>query len=659
MSHSKRGSTRAGVPAALPGEPYDPPAAVTGAPTGHTVRFEGEDGREMTLPVGRLPLPGWHPMIATAIEARVGPSGTRRTAASVDHVWAPVGRVLRFLDTLPEPPAELPMLTAVHLSAFMESAGSAPTHRTRLRDLRALRSLMEQDVMRGQVTTEVMDFLASRAYEVKSFAPRPGYSDREFRDLVAAARSDVANIRDRLRGGERLLSRWRADPDIVTGADHDLAALLDQVARDGAVPPAPPGPTNMLGGMLWRTELASHLVLTRQDLAPLLVLFVAVAGRNVETIKELPAEHRVLEDRAVELRVVKRRRGPKRWYETVTWEIGKPGRELHTPGGLYLLVHELTARSRAISNARFIWSIWRHSHPAGFRGTAEHVGIFDESLARNIYATDWAESRGLTTDQPTAPGAGAQATSTEPGGRDRKPRTVRVEGRVVRRKPTPGTLPVDFNRVKTSVDVRHTKQMGGHLPSAARSNTYPVLFSNYLRGDPTTLEWAQDVVGQALVDAERSALDAHQRALDTQGGSLRVITGPADAEHLHQAGLDADTARKAADGDLDTAWSGCTDHDHHPATGTRCRASFLDCFHCGNCLITRDHLPRQLGLLDALAARRHQMSEQDWWGRYGAVWAAIRRDVLVKFSPAEIKQAQAIKPDDALLDLVENPWESP
>jgi hypothetical protein len=114
--------------------------------------------------------------------------------------------------------------------------------------------------------------------------------------------------------------------------------MLVRVADDGVVPRAPPGPTNMLGGVLWRTELAGHLFLTRQDLAPLLVLFVAVTGRNVETIKELPAEHRVREDPAVELRVVKRRHGPKRWYETVTWEIGKPGRELHTAGGIYLLV---------------------------------------------------------------------------------------------------------------------------------------------------------------------------------------------------------------------------------------------------------------------------------------------------------------------------------
>jgi hypothetical protein len=155
VSNSKRGSTRAGVPAALPDAHYDPPAAVTVASTGLTVRFEGEDGREMDLPVQRLPLSGWHPVIATAIEARVGLSGTRRTVSSVHQVWSPVGRLLRFLNTQPEPPAELRMLTTVHLAAFLESAESAPARRTRLKDLRELRSLVKHATVRGQVATEV------------------------------------------------------------------------------------------------------------------------------------------------------------------------------------------------------------------------------------------------------------------------------------------------------------------------------------------------------------------------------------------------------------------------------------------------------------------------------------------------------------------------
>lgn len=85
----------------------------------------------------------------------------------------------------------------------------------------------------------------------------------------------------------------------------------------------------------------------------------------------------------------------------------------------------------------------------------------------------------------------------------------------------------------------------------------------------------------------------------------------------------------------------------------------MDCFHCGNCLIISSHLPRLLALLDALAQRRHEMSEQDWWARYGPAWAAIRHDVLTKFSPAELDRATADKPTDALLDLVEDPWEHP
>ena len=86
---------------------------------------------------------------------------------------------------------------------------------------------------------------------------------------------------------------------------------------------------------------------------------------------------------------------------------------------------------------------------------------------------------------------------------------------------------------------------------------------------------------------------------------------------------------------------------------------FLDCFHCGNCLVTRDHLPRLLGLLDALAQRRRELSDEVWWQRYGPAWVAIRQDILTKFTPAELQQARTEQPHDALLDLVENPWELP
>lgn len=53
------------------------------------------------------------------------------------------------------------------------------------------------------------------------------------------------------------------------------------------------------------------------------------------------------------------------------------------------------------------------------------------------------------------------------------------------------------------------------------------------------------------------------------------------------------------------------------------------------------------------------MSEEEWWKRYGLVWVAVRRDILGKFTPAQVAQAQKKQVPDALLDLVEAPWETP
>ena len=56
---------------------------------------------------------------------------------------------------------------------------------------------------------------------------------------------------------------------------------------------------------------------------------------------------------------------------------------------------------------------------------------------------------------------------------------------------------------------------------------------------------------------------------------------------------------------------------------------------------------------------RQHMSDSDWWRRYGSAWVAIRHDIIDgrHFTGAEIEAARQKQPDDALLDLVENPWE--
>jgi hypothetical protein len=619
-----RGSTRTGRPAALPGPAYLPAPRLRSEDGELTVDFRGEDGRQRRFVVSQLPLPGWHAPLAAALELRIGPSGRVRTLASARTTWEPMQRFVRFLARLPTPPAHPGELTASHTEAFYRHRAATNQQAYAWQEVRAVGQLLELAPLRDLVDAEVLDFVARR-YEKPRPAGKPGYSDGELARLLAAARRDAARIRDRIDAAEALLARFRAAPETLGATDRERAAAFDAMAATGEVPRLPE-----YGRDEWtqRSAWAGELFLTTADLAPLMVLLVALTGRNIETVKELPAEHRVLEGRAVELRPVKRRRGPDRWFDTVTWEIGPTGRELHTPGGLYLLIHRLTARSRGFSGAKSLWSIWRNGHRARVTGRAEHHDPFATALYHSVGQRQWAKRCGLLAD---APSDGAE----------------------------PPPLVIEFNRLKTSIDVRRTKQTGGHLPSAARTNTIPVLFRHYLRGDPTTIAWAHEVIGEAVADAEQAALAAHQRALQAAGGTLRVIPGPASADVLGQVGLDADAARRAEHGQLDTAWSACTDPERHPIAGSRCEASFLDCFHCGNCLITTSHLPRLLGLLDALAERRQQMGEQDWWRRYGPAWAAIRHDILARFSPEEVAAAERNKPTDTLLDLVENPWERP
>ncbi|WP_394622408.1 hypothetical protein JNUCC0626_49620 (plasmid) [Lentzea sp. JNUCC 0626] len=640
MTRTGRGSTRYGRPAAQPAGDYEPPPSIRYQPGGGvTVAFHGDDDRRREFVFSRLPLPGWHELLAAAFAERVGPNGTLRTLTSARNCWEAVGRLMRFLhEHRPSPPATPQELTLADVKAFYWHRAAKNVYLGHV-DLRDARGVLLTGHLGTLMAPQVVDFLQQRLPGRNHLGGEPGYSDGELTRLVSAARADVAAIRDRIKAGEDLVVRYRQDPDAVVAADRELAVTLTAIADTGAVPDMPGWGANRLPQ---RIVLASHLLLTFRDLPPVLVLLAAVTGRNGETLKELPAAHRVLDGRAVELQVIKRRRGPRRWFDTVTWEIGPPSRQLHTPGGLYLLLLDLTARSRAICGSPHLFCAWGNRHRDGQHSTPEHSAVFSTTLhGRDLALSKWAANR------------------PDPVLADPTPTPARPSGEEPAAAPVPAPLKVSFNRIKTSVDVRRTKQLGGHLPSAARSNTMPVLFNNYLRNDPTMLDWAHEVMADAVSEAERAALDAHNRALSAAGGALRVVAGPAEADRLEQAGLDPQTARQAADGQLDTAWTGCVDHDHHPATGATCSSSFLDCFHCGNCLVTSDHLPKLLSLLDALNTCRLRMSEADWWHRYGSTWAAITRDILTKFSPQELEQAGHRKSADVLLDLVEAPWEQP
>ena len=522
-------------------------------------------------------------------------------------------RLLRFVASQPGPPDSPADLTRARMEAFLRhrsaTIGSGPAWGEVRNAGRILAALPPERPVRE----EVLDFAFQRV-EGLVFSVQTGYSDHELRQLIAAARTDVARLRDRIRSGHALAARWRTGDTEMTGRQRTDAEMLARIADTGVVPCL--GLDNV-SEQAARRELASRLFVTLPDLWPLLILIVALTGRSPEMLKELPASHRVLGDgdAAVELGLVKRRRGAGNWHQRVIWETGPAGREFHAPGGFYLLLHHLMAPGREFSGQNLVWSAWRNGSPTG---SGEHVNPFAHSLTLpSKPQAAWRARHGLAGD-------------------DGQP------------------LQIDLQRLKTSIEVRRTRQAGGHLPSAARTNTMPVLFRNYLRGDPTVRGWAEDVVSEALADAEQQALTAHRLAMQRAGGGPRV-TG--DGESASRQAAQPGDVRSAEQ--HDGPWGACADPQRHPETGRPCRASFLDCFHCGNCLITTDHLPRLISLVSALDSRRLLVGEAEWWQRYGPAWAAIRHDILGRFSPAEVQQARDATPADALLDLVENPWEVP
>ncbi|WP_032392093.1 hypothetical protein [Rhodococcoides fascians] len=597
--------THPGMHAPLPKPGIYRPPSVASSVSSLVVDFHGDDGRTETFDVEVLAMPSWHAPVAEALALRVGPAGDRRTHSSATTVFSFAARLLRFLESLDNSPAAPADLTVTHVERFLNRIDTPRTVATRTAELSELRLLLRLPPLANHLNAEVLDHLSTPAGK-GTFTSLTGYSDGEFARILDAARTDAAEIRRRITAGNDALTAMAASGvEPSTEFEH----IISRMAATGMIP--------VTGGRIVahrhrRTAWAGQLFVTRDDLAPLLTLFVAVTGRNVEALKELPAEHRIVGDRAVEVQLSKRRNGPNRWHDTVTWEIGPPHRELHTPGGLYLLLHRLMERGRALSDSTALWSSWRNTNYD--RGTvAEHHNPFAQSLAGRFTFAKWSRLRELHTD-PDATG------HTAP-------------------------LGLDMRRVRTSVEVRRTRSVGGHLPSAARSNSVEVLFSHYLRGDPTAKEWARQTMSEALRDAEAAALSAHTHVL---------------AEHgVTELEVRADTAADEPSAGEEGAWTACADSSAHPVTSRACRrVSFLDCFHCGNCVVTTAHLPAITALTSTLSTRRTELDEQTWWTRYGPTWTAIHHDIYPKFTAAQLDSARDEAPE-CLLELAEDPWEHP
>ncbi|MEV0195239.1 hypothetical protein [Nonomuraea sp. NPDC050691] len=365
------------------------------------------------------------------------------------------------------------------------------------------------------------------------------------------------------------MRRFRTDPAALDGPAREQGARLEVMARTGRPHVDYRGlAVSEFSAAAW--QQARQLFVLHADLAPLMIYAAGLTGRNPETLKELPADHQVLEGKAVALTVTKRRRGKANTHTQVHWSVhADPGRQLAGSGSFYLLLHQLMARSRSLSGTSSLWSIWAGTGKGMARNTetSGHIGPFDSELARKVHLGRWAARHGLVDD-------------------DGRPLDMRL------------------TRMKKTVEVRTAKQAGGHLPSVRLTNTAQTSFAHYLRTEPFTVEWAADVLTEAITDAEASARRAVARIGTDDSASV--------PEPVHAA---------AEQGRLDTLVASCLDMDHGPSGG-RCRESFLTCLRCPNALVLERHLPMLLALLDALQEDLDRRDADIWAARHGATWRA-------------------------------------
>lgn len=585
---------------------YAPKSQVEQTIRGLTVTVIGEDRRSRTFKLHFFPLPLWHQPLAEAFARCTGPHGTRRTVASAGHLFFKLKKFLVTLSELPHPPQTPADLTARHLEIFWLQQRAATGDRHAHHDVRSLRQVflaLDDDA----VSPEIQVWFDRRRIAGPARETLGGYSDREFDAIMAAARSEVVAIRGRLERSQRLLTTFREDPSSLSIEEQKLATMLTSVAATGIVPPLRHRAAAWAGDPMM--EVAQQLFVVDWDLGPLVALAVGLSGRNSETIKELSASHEVLEERAVRLELIKRRRGPGSMFETIHWEVGSPSQQLQRPGGFYLLLEQMMRPSRSFCGTTSLWAVW--SPRTG------HGGAFDVGLHLKAWSmAKWKQRHPILDD-------------------DGEP------------------LFISLPRLKKTVDVRNTRATGGHLPSSVRSNSMPVLFKNYLRGDASVKEWAGDVITGALDDAVNDARISCAKVVTARGGQ------PLEPDEIAtRLQITSATAESLVEGKLDTAFVACADIDHSPFDdGARCTASFLMCFGCQNALVSHAHIPQLKALLQWLLDQRTTQDLDGWWQRHGLTYLAITEHIRPKFTAEEWESPPAADDVAGLLDFIDGPQE--
>jgi hypothetical protein len=614
--------------AALPaGGPRTARGLVDG-PGGSVVRCFSQDGQTVRdYDFSGLRMGGaLRDAVVAAFAARTAPGAGLSSLASVDKAYRAVTRFDRYLASLAWPPEQPVQVTPGHYDGFYASRKHLKSARMDMAELRSLLAKVEgiSDALAGR--------LAGQLPKRQPSAPKMSYSRAEFKRIAVAARADLRAAARRIRGNRDLLGRFRAG-ELHPGGDAMLAQrlqLLDWADRFGDVPRRVRSEGRTAGRVVcadWVSrhgtvgEVVSWLHLTQAEAAAGAVLLAVMTGHNPEAIFNTPAAHHRADGYGdgpgtaiVDLR--KLRRGRRAYMSLALADVpdwisipDEPGvisarDELHTSFGLYALLHELTARSRALLGGNRLLIGYCQK---GGRG----VGRGLRPLLSHHPIGRLGRSHGLMADEPGADGD-----------------------------PVPLQLRLDLLRL-TYIEL-HQKPVAHTEVTAA---------THYLARNRGNITQYRKVVAETLTSEAAKARTRGTLTTMPAGDVERARSNP--EEVAAEYGLDPVILKRMLAGELDTVMASCIDNTGgpHAPPGQPCTASFMLCLDCECARALPQHLPAQVLVHDALSQRREQIDVLQWAQRFARPHAQLT-DLLGQHDQAALADARrnATDADRAMVD---------
>jgi hypothetical protein len=593
-------------------------AADDGRPIVRCYSQDGELCRDFDLSVLALP-PGLRDALVAALVARTAPGAGQTSMGSFVKSYLTLRHFDRYLQSLDTAPQQPDQIGPKHFDGFYDYRRGRGLKCARA-DLVELRQLLLR--MPG-----ISDALAGRLAGVMPARvitkPLESYSRAELRRIAEAARQTLRAAAARIRENRELLRLFR-EGTVDVSADLHLRRrleILDHLDRFGDVPRR----TRRIAGVVrhapevWVTlrgkvkDLVGWLNLTPEEAVAAAVLFGVMTGQNPEVILKIPAAHHRADGGVGPGTAIVNLRKPRRQSrahmdfalsEVPDWISipEQPGQlssrdELHTPFGLYTLVHDLTARGRHFTGGN------------------------------RLLVAYWVSGGG-----PNAPGRGWRPVPTNQAMVSQLGRLWQLKSDETDEDGNPLPMrPLRLDALRMTYIELHQQPVAHTERTAA---------TKYLVRNHGNIDEYRKVVAETL---NGEVTKARARAAIATMSPDQVAWAHAHVEQAAtELGLDPTVLKRMLAGELDTVLAACTDNTHGPYSqpGEPCQASFLLCLGCECARALPRHLPIQVVVHDRLVQRREQLSAMQWAQRFAGPHARLA-DLLDQCDAAAVDDARA------------------